>query len=220
MPSSTFLNLPAQKQERLLEAATREFSSRPFSEASINQIIKDAGIPRGSFYMYFTDKEELFRYVISGYVNQLLMVIRECVLRAGGDLFQAMLDLFDYVCKQSERKELGGMGAMAGIIGCNSGMQKNTLLGLLDRETILQALRDTVDPESLDLQREEDLRDILAVVLSVTGPLLYSGIQSTEREASRAHLENILNICKRGMGREKGPAFKHLEEGKEEQIHE
>ena len=58
MPSSTFLNLPAQKQEKLLEAATREFSQRPYTEASINQIIKDAGIPRGSFYMYFTDKED------------------------------------------------------------------------------------------------------------------------------------------------------------------
>ena len=74
MPSSTFLNLPAQKQEKLLEAATREFSQRPYNEASINQIIKDAGIPRGSFYMYFTDKEELFRYVLSGYVDQMVMV--------------------------------------------------------------------------------------------------------------------------------------------------
>ena len=46
MPSSTFLNLPAEKQEKLLEAATREFSHRPFNEASINQIIKkEAGIP-------------------------------------------------------------------------------------------------------------------------------------------------------------------------------
>ena len=51
MPSSTFLNLPAEKQEKLLKAATREFSHRPFNEASINQIIKEAGIPRGSFYM-------------------------------------------------------------------------------------------------------------------------------------------------------------------------
>ena len=55
------MNLPAEKQEKLLEAATREFSHRPFNEASINQIIKEAGIPRGSFYMYFQDKEDLFR---------------------------------------------------------------------------------------------------------------------------------------------------------------
>ncbi len=69
MPSSTFLNLPAEKQEKLLEAATREFSHRPFNEASINQIIKEAGIPRGSFYMYFQDKEDLFRYLLKGYVK-------------------------------------------------------------------------------------------------------------------------------------------------------
>ena len=44
MPSSTFLNLPAEKQEKLLEAATREFSHRPFNEASINQIIKELSL--------------------------------------------------------------------------------------------------------------------------------------------------------------------------------
>ena len=88
MPSSTFLNLPAQKQEKLLEAATREFSQRPYTEVSINQIIKDAGIPRGSFYMYFTDKEELFRYVLSGYVDQMVMVLEEALLREHGDILR------------------------------------------------------------------------------------------------------------------------------------
>ena len=98
MPSSTFLNLPAQKQEKLLEAATREFSQRPYNEASINQIIKDAGIPRGSFYMYFTDKEELFRYVLSGYVDQMVMVLEEALLREHGDIFAALLRMYDYTC--------------------------------------------------------------------------------------------------------------------------
>ena len=41
MPSSTFLNLPAEKQEKLLEVATREFSHEVLNEASINQYIKD-----------------------------------------------------------------------------------------------------------------------------------------------------------------------------------
>ena len=81
MPSSTFLNLPAEKQEKLLKAATREFSHRPFNEASINQIIKEAGIPRGSFYMYFQDKEDLFRYLLKGYVDQLFMLLEEFLLR-------------------------------------------------------------------------------------------------------------------------------------------
>lgn len=206
MPSATFLNLPAEKQDRLLEAATREFSRRPFTEASINQIIKEAGIPRGSFYMYFADKEELFRYVMSGYVDQLLMVVRECILRAGGDVFQGMLDLYDYIQRRGGGQQMGEMGAMTSIIGRNSGMQKNLLLGLMDRESILAALRDAVDPDLLDLRRERDLADILAVVLSVTSPLIYSGLQNGDSGAARAQLENVLSLCKRGMGLEKTPA--------------
>ncbi len=64
MPSNTFLNLPEDKQTRLMDAASWEFSAKPFNEVSINKIIQDAGIPRGSFYMYFQDKEDLFRYLV------------------------------------------------------------------------------------------------------------------------------------------------------------
>ena len=83
MPTSTFLNLPEDKQTRLMDAASREFSEKPFNEASINKIIQEAGIPRGSFYMYFQDKEDLFRYLVHGYVEQLLMVREEALLRMG-----------------------------------------------------------------------------------------------------------------------------------------
>lgn len=49
----------AEKRERLLLAAEEEFARVPYAEASINRMIRAAGIPRGSFYMYFRDKEEL-----------------------------------------------------------------------------------------------------------------------------------------------------------------
>ena len=101
MPSNTFLNLPEDKQTRLMDAASREFSAKPYNEASINKIIQEAGIPRGSFYMYFQDKEELFRYLVHGYVEQLLMVLEEALLREGGDVFAAMRALFDYVWELS-----------------------------------------------------------------------------------------------------------------------
>ena len=173
MPSSTFLNLPAEKQEKLLEAATREFSHRPFNEASINQIIKEAGIPRGSFYMYFQDKEDLFRYLLKGYVDQLFMLLEEFLLRNGGDIFQALLDLYDYVQAKIDNQHLGEIGAMTGIIRCNSGMQKNGLLEMLDAETLLQRLGGAVNPDLLDLRQDRDLGDILGtllVVAAIPGP--------------------------------------------------
>ena len=194
MPSSTFLNLPAEKQEKLLEAATREFSHRPFNEASINQIIKEAGIPRGSFYMYFQDKEDLFRYLLKGYVDQLFMLLEEFLLRNGGDIF-----LYDYVQAKIDNQHLGEIGAMTGIIRCNSGMQKNGLLEMLDAETLLQRLGGAVNPDLLDLRQDRDLGDILGTLLVVAAPMIYPGLQADP--GTRDRLENILNIFKRGMGK-------------------
>ena len=72
MPSKTFFHLPAEKRERLLLAAEEEFARVPYAEASINRMIRAAGIPRGSFYMYFRDKEELFHYLLKRYQDGLL----------------------------------------------------------------------------------------------------------------------------------------------------
>ena len=202
MPSSTFLNLPAEKQEKLLEAATREFSHKPFNEASINQIIKEAGIPRGSFYMYFQDKEDLFRYLLKGYVDQLFMLLEEFLLRVRGDIFQALLDLYDFVQTKADQMDLGEIGAMTGIIRCNSGMQKNSLLEMLDPEVILQRLGDAVNPDLLDLRQDRDLGDILGALLVVAAPMIYTGRQAGGDPATRDRLENILQIFKRGMGKD------------------
>ena len=203
MPSNTFLNLPEDKQTRLMDAASREFSAKPYNEASINKIIQEAGIPRGSFYMYFQDKEELFRYLVRGYVEQLLMVLEEALLREGGDVFAAMRALFDYVWEKREERALGGMGAMSAIISRNGGMQRGALLDLLDSGEALERLRQSVNPALLDLRREEDLDDLLAVLLSVAGPLLYAGIEAGDAPGYREHLDGILDILRRGMAKDK-----------------
>lgn len=212
MPSNTFLNLPEDKQTRLMDAASREFSAKPYNEASINKIIQEAGIPRGSFYMYFQDKEELFRYLVRGYVEQLLMVLEEALLREGGDVFAAMRALFDYVWEKREERALGGMGAMSAIISRNGGMQRGVLLDLLDSGEALERLRQSVNPALLDLRREEDLDDLLAVLLSVAGPLLYAGIEAGDAPGYREHLDGILDILRRGMAKDKAPKISESEE--------
>ncbi|MEN6392090.1 MAG: TetR/AcrR family transcriptional regulator [Syntrophomonas sp.] len=64
MPKDTFNNLSEEKKKRIFNAAVQEFSERRFSDASINQIIKNAGIPKGSFYQYFNDKEDIYLYMV------------------------------------------------------------------------------------------------------------------------------------------------------------
>ena len=60
MPKQTFFNLPEGKRKTLMNAAEKEFARVPLAKASISNIIKDANIPRGSFYQYFENKEDLY----------------------------------------------------------------------------------------------------------------------------------------------------------------
>ena len=58
-----------------------------------------------------------------------------------------------------------------------------------------------MNPELLDLRREGDLDRMLAVLLSVTGPLLYAGIEAGDAPGYREHLDGILEILQRGMAK-------------------
>ena len=50
MPTERFYRLPEVKRQAIREAALKEFARVPFEKVSINQIIRNADISRGSFF--------------------------------------------------------------------------------------------------------------------------------------------------------------------------
>jgi AcrR family transcriptional regulator len=70
MPTQTFRNLPREKQDKVLAAAIKEFSIRNVDEAMFSNIVKDAGIPRGSIYQYFDNKDDLYVYMFESLREQ------------------------------------------------------------------------------------------------------------------------------------------------------
>ena len=65
MPQATFFNLPNDKKNLIISAAIDQFSSANYDKASINQICKKSNIAKGSFYQYFTDKMDLYAYIMT-----------------------------------------------------------------------------------------------------------------------------------------------------------
>jgi AcrR family transcriptional regulator len=61
----------ARTRARLLEAAKCVFERDGFLDARISDIADEAGVSYGSFYHYFTSKEEIFRYVARAQETQL-----------------------------------------------------------------------------------------------------------------------------------------------------
>src|SRR5689334_10432777 len=71
MPRSRFDKLPAEKREKLLRIAAREFGTHSYKDASLNRILEQAGISKGAAYYYFDDKADLYRTVVEYYISQL-----------------------------------------------------------------------------------------------------------------------------------------------------
>ncbi|EOH92169.1 hypothetical protein UAW_03153 [Enterococcus haemoperoxidus ATCC BAA-382] len=94
MPKTTFFHLTEEKQQRILEAASIEFSRTPLKDASIANIVKLAEIPRGSFYQYFEDKEDLYYYYFDFLRQDSKRNIEKCIKNADGDLFDGMSAYF------------------------------------------------------------------------------------------------------------------------------
>lgn len=97
MPMQTFFNLPEDKRKTILRAAKQEFSRVPFEEASISNIIKTAKIPRGSFYQYFYNKEDLFVFMVKNVGDKTTQKMEEFLKETHGDLIEAFVMLFDFL---------------------------------------------------------------------------------------------------------------------------
>ena len=65
MPKQTFLNLPEEKRETIMNAAIEEFADYGLENASTNRIVKNSGIAKGSFYQYFEDKQDVFMHMLT-----------------------------------------------------------------------------------------------------------------------------------------------------------
>src|ERR1700722_11176520 len=65
MPKPTFLRLPDDRRELIVREAIGEFAERAYAEASLSRIARRTGIAKGSFYQYFDDKLDLYRWLLT-----------------------------------------------------------------------------------------------------------------------------------------------------------
>ena len=133
MATERFEKLSDDKKNRILEAAQEEFARVPFEEASINQIIKNAGISRGSFYTYFEDKNDLLQYIFRREEEGSRAFLRELVLENEGDFWKAITE---WTYKVAGYMKKGSLNRTINII-CNTGVMKR-VVNWVERESGLK----------------------------------------------------------------------------------
>jgi AcrR family transcriptional regulator len=58
------------RQEEILAAAFEVFAAHGYEAARIDEVARQAGIAKGTIYLYFRDKEQLFRAVVRGLLQK------------------------------------------------------------------------------------------------------------------------------------------------------
>src|ERR1700676_1570258 len=55
---------PAERRAAILDAALAEFAARGFADTRLDDVARHAGIAKGTIYLYFRDKENLFQELV------------------------------------------------------------------------------------------------------------------------------------------------------------
>lgn len=198
MASDTFLRLPEEKRNRFIDAAWEEFTAARFADVSINQIIKKARIPRGSFYQYFLDKDDLLAYLLEEVRNYIKDEYRRILEANGGDIFQAQLDCFD----RAARQDLSGDPVMARCVKFvrnNQGLDLQKLLPTRPGQRLLDGLWDVIDLSGLREPTPEYGRTVFFLLMAALGSAFMDTLlRPEERESHRADLAAKLDIIKNG----------------------
>lgn len=85
---SKFFNLDKEKQDRIINAAIKEFAQKGYDSASTNEIVKDAGISKGLLFHYFQNKKQLYLFLYEHMTAIFLEQILEKINWDVKDIFE------------------------------------------------------------------------------------------------------------------------------------
>jgi AcrR family transcriptional regulator len=103
------------KREQIMDGAKRIFMRLGFDAASMNDITREAGVSKGTIYVYFRNKEELFAAMVEQERAIFLATIRS-VLATGDDIEKSLYDFgVSFLTHMTEEKVINAMRTVLGV---------------------------------------------------------------------------------------------------------
>ena len=95
MPSIHFNKLKNDRKNTIIKALTRQFATQDYGAISVRDMAETAGISRGSFYLYFLDKQDAFLTVVNSYINRVEGDLLNIYLKSS-NIQDIVMQVFDY----------------------------------------------------------------------------------------------------------------------------
>jgi AcrR family transcriptional regulator len=83
---------PDVRRQELMDAALRVFHEKGLTKATVSDVTDEAGVAKGTFYLYFDSKEHLLGALKDRFVDELLDHAASLYARVGKDDWWALAD--------------------------------------------------------------------------------------------------------------------------------
>jgi TetR/AcrR family transcriptional repressor of nem operon len=153
----------------LLETGRRLFLEKGYSNTGIEAVVQAAGVPKGSFYYYFSSKEEFGLRVLDRFADEARGNLERCLGNTSLRPLDRIRCYFEEACGRLEANECRH-GCLVGNLSQEMAAQseafrvrlKEIFDGVLER--YVEGLR--VAQEAGEIPPDQDLRELAEFVLS------------------------------------------------------
>ncbi|WP_299213339.1 TetR/AcrR family transcriptional regulator [uncultured Aquimarina sp.] len=127
------------KADHLLEKGLEIIWSKGYNGTSVNDIVKAADVPKGSFYFYFDSKEDFAIKALDKYFTMQFTPAIEVLKHSDGSPKQRLLNFYEFRIKVLKEQ----LKCKMGCLGCNlsnemSEHNENIRNAVLDRHNLIK----------------------------------------------------------------------------------
>lgn len=201
MPKLTFFNLPENKRKVLIDAAENEFARVPLYEASIANIVKSAGISRGSFYQYFENKDDLYFYLL----NEKLKEGKEHFLTMlkvhNGDIIEAVIDMhYNFLIMMPDEEE---ENFIKNALLYATHKVENSFMYMIDStqdQDHFKKMLELVNKELVNVRKDTELVPVLQIIAAIAFHNLIDKLsRKLSDEEAIKHFRVQMELIKNGI---------------------
>lgn len=107
------------KRKHILTAAARVFSERGYHGTTVRDVLAEAGVSTGSFYFYFTNKEELFETLYDEMNQTYLDVMQDAVESLSGNVIESICKAITLALWSFQKNKALGRIMLIEAVGLN-----------------------------------------------------------------------------------------------------
>ena len=198
MPKETFLKLSKEKQEKVINAAKKEFARVPIENVSIKNIVEEADIARGSFYQYFESKEDLLIYILKENSEKLNIKLKNEVSKTNGDIFKLYIFLYDSMLEEFTGNSDQDLFKQIFINLKSSDENIFDMVKNIKPQNIIDYY-EQIDKTNLKIESYEDLIIVCDMLSAITRRALIKNFKNKSKEDCRAMFLKEIEYLKHGI---------------------